>query len=1175
MADYGIRLNADASGLVGATEKSATAAEKYAGTLAALAKQAEVLGVNVKSLERDVGKYTSSQDAYNVILEKVLQQEIKHAQALGQLAPITKSAADETRDFTARLKEKADTLGKTGTALERGSALLGSFQSALAAVGVTVGAGAMVSLYSHVLGATAALHKMAEQSGATVEGLSKIQTVAKIGGYEFGGFAETIARMIRGLKSANEEGQAAGRALDFLGIKAKDADGVFRDGAEIVQDVSKALAKYEDGGNKVALMLDLIGRGGSRHLSLMKNLADEGEQQAKVTAQQAEEALRLEKEMNRLKIVFEDHTRALVIGVTPAITAWLEATREGIKIAGGFGESLRLFAFNLDAMTTERPVEEIKRLTKAFDDYRNAGLSVLGMPLPLNPVTQGISRFLQSPTGAIFGGREEDLKKQIELLKYLERQEALAGAGPQNYDARDLMAHPALKPRLDYESAARGGAGAGAAPVSDFDRLEKQIVQMDALTDSRAGSTDKLTEAERKLTEVQALYEAGLTNLTPKEFERLQNDLASIAVRQQAIAQRERERKAVEDATKAYNSGVDTQWKSIASLKDHNAKLEEHNLEIGKTKEQIDLLRASRAEETLAIAQENLTLTQMHDASADELALAQARVQAAQDLVRLSKEGAVKEGAAAQAKAAEEAFKHTANTIDTALSTSIADGLMRGFRKGEDTMKNFVQTMENAFKSAVLTPVIRYLTAPVSAAIAGMLPNFAGAAGFAGGGGLGGGLNVLSGANSANNLFGGGISNFLSSGSGFGNFLAGGSVGGGTFAEATALAGGTGAFDAGAFMASDVGLGAMGAVGSAIPYVGIGLAALSLLGAWGGGGGGPKPSQIQLQGDPGGSFNIGQIDTPGGWGNLGLYQSVSAAFNDPAQYDQQKLNALKGHYIQGGAGEDAQSMVNRLLAYLAPAAIDPKAALDASNFAAAVDQMRGSLKAAMDPLGFWSDTVAKLGADLGSSATNVSQWQGQFLAALDAPLSSDQLVKWQQLGAALQQLGTARDQAANAAAAVADSNAQAVLAQFGLQGQLVSSIQQFQESQLVSPYLSPTARLAGARTVFEDTLAGARGGDATSIQALFGSSQTLLSAGRDVFASGPDFAALMVDVNREMADTLKASGAKQGELLAELPISIKQASQDQIDAIEKQTAALMDQLRNVRSELGRIAMALT
>src|SRR3954463_8933852 len=64
--------------------------------------------------------------------------------------------------------------------------------NALAAVGVVVGAGAMGKLYLDVLKSDAALVDFSANTGASIENLSKLSTIAKLGGGDFVGLADQI-----------------------------------------------------------------------------------------------------------------------------------------------------------------------------------------------------------------------------------------------------------------------------------------------------------------------------------------------------------------------------------------------------------------------------------------------------------------------------------------------------------------------------------------------------------------------------------------------------------------------------------------------------------------------------------------------------------------------------------------------------------------------------------------------------------------------------------------------------------------------------------------------------------------------------------------------------------------------------------------------------------------------
>ncbi|MGP1667128.1 MAG: hypothetical protein ACTS5I_14740, partial [Rhodanobacter sp.] len=98
-------------------------------------------------------------------------------------------------------------------------------------------------------------------------------------------------------------------------------------------------------------------------------------------------------------------------GVVGAMSEWVAANVEAIKIAGSLSEAMRLFVFNMDAVTSEKPAAEIRRLTTELEKFQKASAG---------------ERFLQAPFGQSAANFEGDIKKKIEFVKYLQRAQALA-----------------------------------------------------------------------------------------------------------------------------------------------------------------------------------------------------------------------------------------------------------------------------------------------------------------------------------------------------------------------------------------------------------------------------------------------------------------------------------------------------------------------------------------------------------------------------------------------------------------------------------------------------------------------------------------------------------------------------------------------------------------------------
>jgi hypothetical protein len=221
---------------------------------------------------------------------------------------------------------------------------LSSVQSALAGIGVAVGAGAFVQLQLEALHAVAALDDMAEATGASVEKLSAIQNVAKVGGQDFEGLTAQLGRMTKGLKENKEEGTTAAKALAVLGISAKDANGRWRDSAQVLIDVANRLKQYEDGAGKVAIIQDILGKGAEKYLPLLKDIAAGTDLTSKVTGEMAAKAEEAEKSMNRLKVSIEELRKEFVIGLVPALTTAADFLKRIMDIRPNFAELARTAA---------------------------------------------------------------------------------------------------------------------------------------------------------------------------------------------------------------------------------------------------------------------------------------------------------------------------------------------------------------------------------------------------------------------------------------------------------------------------------------------------------------------------------------------------------------------------------------------------------------------------------------------------------------------------------------------------------------------------------------------------------------------------------------------------------------------------------------------------------------
>jgi hypothetical protein len=386
-----------------------------------------------------------------------------------------------SKDMNDAKRKVSDTMDSINTAVARTTGLLAS-------IGAGVGFAAIIAGFKGIVDSAARLDDVAERTGATVESLSKLEQVARIGGHSFETAEMSMIRLTKALHGGDDEAKGAGKALAALGLQADALRN--KDTAEALRIVAVELNKYEDGAGKTALALDLLGKSGAQALPFLKDLATEQGVSARVTTEQAAAAENLQKAIGRLRNDMQAAGQAIGLSLVPPLLNWIEANREAIRIAGSTGNALRLFVFNLEAMTTEKPREQIMRLTAEIEKLEQ----------------QASRPFWQRGGLELLMGKRtiEESKKQVEFLKFLERQEALALGVAAGGDSRGEMQRFGLsgaKLALDY----KGVGDAAKKTTEDLSKLRSEVAalahSMDLPTPPLMGGKDELQAIKKTLEE--------------------------------------------------------------------------------------------------------------------------------------------------------------------------------------------------------------------------------------------------------------------------------------------------------------------------------------------------------------------------------------------------------------------------------------------------------------------------------------------------------------------------------------------------------------------------------------------------------------------------------------------------------------------------------------------------
>lgn len=358
-------------------------------------------------------------------------------------------------------------------------------------VGLTAAAGGLglKQLFDDALKRKSQIDDLTETIGGSAKALDALAREARVSGFSFEAMSGTLTKFAKNLHSLGDEGKGASQALRALGLdplelKAKAT-------GEAFLDVSRALAKFEDGSAKVAVAVALLGKSGASAIPYMRDLAEAGELAGKTTAEQAAQAERLEKELRRLNIVFEDGRDALVFGMTPAITEWVEQMRLGLKLFG----SLTSAGWNLGVAVDpfKSHIEHIRAGAARIAELQSELNELAIVPLASDKERAIEAKRILDEMGT--------LGKRVEFVKFQQRQDALRLTSPEFLDARDLRG--AIKPKIDFSPEKSVAAKAAKAEKDWASEYAKSLEAQRAVLDeaSRMGvefiqKQDALAERE-------------------------------------------------------------------------------------------------------------------------------------------------------------------------------------------------------------------------------------------------------------------------------------------------------------------------------------------------------------------------------------------------------------------------------------------------------------------------------------------------------------------------------------------------------------------------------------------------------------------------------------------------------------------------------------------------------
>ncbi|MBD8540941.1 DUF4214 domain-containing protein [Oxalobacteraceae sp. CFBP 8761] len=468
-----------------------------------------------------------------------------------------------------------------------------------------------------VLDSMGELDDLSQKIGTSVESLSRIQRVAKTFGVDFAGTVDpAMVKLARNLTTVDDKSSRTSKALAAIGVSAKDSAGKLRDPGQVMIEVAKSLAQYEDGAGKAAVVTDLFGKSGADLLPFLNDLADNVDKFTGATPEAVKQATDLQDKFGMLSQRTDQAFTSIVTAALPALTGLSEGFTDVLEAENGLIDNGEIAEWaGMAAMGIARVADVAVLAVRGFSalassvEVITADLEVLWTASPAN---MGL-------TLAKGGSPLADLKKVV-----AERNQVLEAANAKwsaFYNADGNMFEQAVKKRLsakvvDVKPPAdekpkdkdlNGYKPGSDAADKDADKqanayqnltkaIQAKIVQANlelsagapliASQQEQLGLTEQLAEMKGKLTSIQYAY--------------LESQAKELVTKLEVIESNKRAAAGFESYSKmraAYETNVAKAIENAITEADRN---EELALTFGKTKGQIEALELARLEEQLA-----------------------------------------------------------------------------------------------------------------------------------------------------------------------------------------------------------------------------------------------------------------------------------------------------------------------------------------------------------------------------------------------------------------------------------------------------------------------------------------------------------------------------------------------------------------------------------------------
>jgi Lambda phage tail tape-measure protein (Tape_meas_lam_C) len=510
-----------------------------------------------------------------------------------------------------------------------GSAVGGALLAAIPVAFVS----ALVATTRSTLNAVDGFNDLREATGAGVGNISALDDIARRSGVTFDVAADALVKFNQQLKDSkpNDDTSRIFKALNLDIAELRKLDP-----AEALQRAAIALDRYATDGNKARAVQDLFGKSVREAAPLLRELAEAGTLNAKVTVEQARHVKEINDQLDALEANVVNAARGIILRFVPALNSLLSTlTNDGLLAAlDRFGNS----AFDWEGSQTRK---QIKVLEADLDDLQKRAAVVDSGFLDRMKTLGG--------AGAIgsIGDNSADIAQQIatkqEQLKKLRAvnlglNEGLAGGG------RGLV-NPAAAVPLPPSLVVQGKADTAAIDRAKkaYDELIRTVTERITQQQSELDNGKKLTEAQTFALDVIGKLAAADAKYSDVQKRAVTADLERLIGLEKATDAQKEAAEVRQKIAQIEQRGLDTLSDETERRIVANEQLQRYVEQIGLSDRQLQDLELSRIRDAIATERQGLAMAQNAEASAAEVEARERNIRLLERELQLRQGGIAKE----------------------------------------------------------------------------------------------------------------------------------------------------------------------------------------------------------------------------------------------------------------------------------------------------------------------------------------------------------------------------------------------------------------------------------------------------------------------------------------------------------------------------------------------------